>query len=151
MASSPPRAGRNFLGTASKRENPINQRGLRAPLDTVRDVSTRNESATRRAETGKIRGICSRDVPQRDGSKIRHELGDLSYRHRVSLPARWANAFAERHRNLTKQTSTNENGRPAEDDRFESKSRGATRVMEILCSFYLRQRRRRRKSLVNPG
>jgi hypothetical protein len=82
-ASSPPRAGRNFLGTASRRENPINQRGLRAPLDTVRDVSTRNNSATTRAEPGKIRGICSRDVPQpvarRDCSKIRRESGDLSY------------------------------------------------------------------------
>jgi hypothetical protein len=36
---------------------------LTPAIKTVRDVSKRNDSETRRAETGKIRGICSSLVP----------------------------------------------------------------------------------------
>ena len=62
-ASSPPRAGRNFFGAAENVENYINQRRLGSAPDTERDVSRQNNSETRRAETGKIRGICSPIVP----------------------------------------------------------------------------------------
>src|SRR6266478_1080313 len=61
-ASSPPRAGRNFFGTAELAENPIDQGGLALVADTQSDASRRNNSETRRADTGKIRGICSRAV-----------------------------------------------------------------------------------------
>jgi hypothetical protein len=47
---SPPRAGRNFLGTAENRKNLIDQRGLTPAIKTVRVASKRNDSATRRAE-----------------------------------------------------------------------------------------------------
>ncbi len=59
----PPMAGRNFLCPAETGENPIFQ-GYLAPASlTVRHDSTRNDSETRRVETGKIRGICSSPVP----------------------------------------------------------------------------------------
>ena len=62
-ASSPPRAGRIFLGNAENAENPINQRDLEPDAGTFQDVSKRNDTETRRTETGKIRGICSLHVP----------------------------------------------------------------------------------------
>lgn len=58
----PPKPGRNFFGRLEKQENPTNQRVLAAPSRSIDDVSTRNDSATRRVETGKIRGMCSASV-----------------------------------------------------------------------------------------
>ena len=58
----PPKPGRNLFGTAENAENSIFQRDLPSAPITAGDVSRRNDSATRRAETGKIRGICSTGV-----------------------------------------------------------------------------------------
>jgi hypothetical protein len=56
------RCGHFSTGPAVSAENPIYQGDLAPAADTVRDGSKQNNSATGRAETGKIRGICSRAV-----------------------------------------------------------------------------------------
>lgn len=53
------RAGSPSLDGALNPENPIYQGDLAGTDYTARDVSTRNDSATPRADTGNSRGICS--------------------------------------------------------------------------------------------
>jgi len=56
--------------------------------------------------------------------------------------------LAGRHCNLTKQTK-NENGRPAEGDRFETKNRGYNPAeRDQTCHFYVQNLQRQRKSRV---
>src|SRR5580704_1684275 len=62
-AEPPPRLGRNFEGDTKILEILMDQRDLASPSRTSRHVSRRNDSATRLAKLGKIRGICSMDVP----------------------------------------------------------------------------------------
>jgi hypothetical protein len=50
------------LGTQEDQKIPVDQRDFGDCLETVDDVSERNESATTRHDTGKIRGIRSRPV-----------------------------------------------------------------------------------------
>jgi hypothetical protein len=58
------RDGQEILEPADNAENPIYQGDLAPAAKTVRDVSKRNDPATRRTETGKIRGICSPNVAE---------------------------------------------------------------------------------------
>src|SRR5262249_18831146 len=58
----PPKPGRTFLGTRENRENLIDQGDLGRAPKTVDDVPNRNNSTTRHANTGKIRGIRSLPV-----------------------------------------------------------------------------------------
>jgi hypothetical protein len=51
-----------LLHPLNVREIPIFQGYLRPPAEASGDVWKRNDSATRRAETGKIRGMCSASV-----------------------------------------------------------------------------------------
>jgi hypothetical protein len=51
------------LGDQENQEIPLDQRDLPNGLDTVEDVSNRNETETIRLKPGKIRGICSVFVP----------------------------------------------------------------------------------------
>jgi hypothetical protein len=67
----PPRAGRNFLIRPEKAEILIDQRDLAGSVMTVPDASRRNDSETRRIETGNIRGICSLDVLARALTRAR--------------------------------------------------------------------------------
>jgi len=52
-----------MVGAANSPKNLKDQQRLADAPKTFRHVSARNASATRREETGKIRGICSRRVP----------------------------------------------------------------------------------------
>jgi hypothetical protein len=72
-ASSPPRAGRNFFDSRKNAKKLLFQRGLPNRPMTVGDASKRNDSATRRVKSGKIRGICSVDVLVCHASHDRHE------------------------------------------------------------------------------
>lgn len=58
----PPKAGRTFEGAAENPEILMDQGGLAVPSKTSHDASTRNDSETRRVDTGNRRGIGSTSV-----------------------------------------------------------------------------------------